>query len=604
VDEIERWVRTRQIRGAEPAIGRAGGWIAERVEALRAAARDGSLLERTARVAREVCERPSYREAPRPARGELRDLRAGAELATAAEQIAELGAPEPSPAELTRLLEGLSVRLWRGSAQGRVRVVEPYRLRARRFRHVICASLQDGEFPRRETGGPFLSDEQRAALGLPERIDPADEERYLFAVCLSRPTEQLCLSWRSSDDDGRAVARSPFLDDVRDLLDPPPPADSESEDELERRLTTVRGLADVVHPPTTAPTERELARALAAREPRRSEERPGPFRVEAAIEEVGATNLFGASTLEEYVRCSYRWLVQHELDPQPLAPEPEALARGSVVHAVLEALYREPPNGAPRPRPGTVAAWRERALELLAEEAERKGIGPVDARRRAAYRAMESSIVRMLERDAESEMALVPDPALVEATFGWDEEGAKPALELGGFALHGRIDRIDVGESGVEGPRPGLIRDYKSGKNVPSAAKLSEEGKLQLQLYALAARELFEIDPVGAVYDPLGASDADARPRGVLARDEVDGLLAGGPRFFSADFLDRDEIEAVLSEARDRAREVVGAIREGEVTRNPLGGECPAYCTFQPICRRERAPRSGEEIAEQAEEAQ
>jgi hypothetical protein len=30
-------------------------------------------------------------------------------------------------------------------------------------------------------------------------------------------------------------------------------------------------------------------------------------------------------------------------------------------------------------------------------------------------------------------------------------------------------------------------------------------------------------------------------------------------------------------------------MRAGEIRRNPLGGQCPKYCRFQPICRKERA---------------
>ncbi len=30
-------------------------------------------------------------------------------------------------------------------------------------------------------------------------------------------------------------------------------------------------------------------------------------------------------------------------------------------------------------------------------------------------------------------------------------------------------------------------------------------------------------------------------------------------------------------------------MRDGDITRDPLGGVCSEYCTFQPICRLERA---------------
>ncbi len=76
----------------------------------------------------------------------------------------------------------------RGPVEGRVRIADPYRLRAGRFDHVVVGSLQDGEFPRRDRGAdPFLSESQRESLGLDPRRDREAEERYLFQACLALP---------------------------------------------------------------------------------------------------------------------------------------------------------------------------------------------------------------------------------------------------------------------------------------------------------------------------------------------------------------------------------------------------------------------------------
>ena len=91
-----------------------------------------------------------------------------------------------------------------------MRIASPYRLRAGRFDHVFVGSLQDGEFPRRDRGGdPFLAEAQRATLGLEPRRDSEAEERYLFRVCLALPRRRLFLSYRDSDENGGAEARSP-----------------------------------------------------------------------------------------------------------------------------------------------------------------------------------------------------------------------------------------------------------------------------------------------------------------------------------------------------------------------------------------------------------
>ena len=109
-----------------------------------------------------------------------------------------------------------------------------------------------------------------ATLGLDPRRDSDAEERYLFYVCLSLPRRRLFLSYRDSDENGGAEARSPLLDDVRALLAPPP--DGAAPDPVEEAITRSRDLARVVHPLAEAPSEDELARALAAHG---TERRPG-----------------------------------------------------------------------------------------------------------------------------------------------------------------------------------------------------------------------------------------------------------------------------------------------------------------------------------------
>ena len=117
---------------------------------------------------------------------------------------------------------------------------------------------------------PLLGEERRRRLGISAltRRDPALEERYLFHACVARPTERLWLSWRSSDEEGRPAARSPFVDDVLDLLAP----DAE---EAEARLKQVHGLDRVVFAPEEAPSRRRTRSGAGGGRPAL---RPGPAR--------------------------------------------------------------------------------------------------------------------------------------------------------------------------------------------------------------------------------------------------------------------------------------------------------------------------------------
>jgi ATP-dependent helicase/DNAse subunit B len=624
-DWLERRILRESLRTGDEART---AWEGERelfeLADLAAATAAGApaVLRTLARFARRIAERPWERQASCGERTMRLELRAGAAAAAALEELAEVPTLEDPFADALAALDALEVSLWLGPSEGHVLVTSPYRIRARRVEHLFVASLQEGEFPRHETGEPFLSDDQRGALRLPERADPDDEERYLFAICLSRPTRRLHLCWRSSDDEGTETAPSPFLDDLRDLL--PEPADGE--DPLAERVRR-RRLADVVTPLGDAPSFREVARALAAAggtadpaaimglaasdaqvitaqlEAARAHlrrDRPGPLQVPAVLAELEQRELFGASTLEGYAECSYRWFVAHELRPRELEPEPEMRAQGSVIHAVLERIYREPPVGR-RPEPATLDAWRARTAELVNELAAERGLGGDDARALAARARMQALIEGQLEREAGTSTPLLPDPELLEASFGETEEDIAAPLDLGdGVRLHGMIDRVDVSPGGAAA----LVRDYKVARVVTIGKNLEKEGKLQPQLYALALEQLWGKRPLGGLYQPL-AGTKEHTPRGIAAREEAEpgGLLEGlGLR--NGDLIPDDELREKLEEGAARAREIAGQMRAGRITRDPLEDRCPTYCTFQAICRRERAARIEPEPGADEEEEQ
>ncbi len=141
-----------------------------------------------------------------------------------------------------------------------VLIAEPLSIRARRFRQVFVTGLCEGEFPAAQTVSrdPFLGDERRrelalaSGLALPPAGDPLDRERYLLYACVSRATERVTFSYRSSDEDGNVVIASPFLEDVAELFG------AGWRERRRRRL-----LADVVWSVDEAPSERERVVASA-----------------------------------------------------------------------------------------------------------------------------------------------------------------------------------------------------------------------------------------------------------------------------------------------------------------------------------------------------
>lgn len=645
VDWLEKRIRSERIADAATAIDRWTTTDGEEpwdMRRLREAAAESpaALCAAVAGLAGTMASRPfkTGADGPRLGPGDGLELRAAGSIAAALTDLAALGPLAPAPERLAETVRALDFRVWSGPVEGRVRIASPYRLRAARFDHVLVGSLQDGEFPRRDRGGdPFLSEAQRERLGLDPRRDTEAEERYLFAVCLALPRRRLFLSYRDSDENGAAESRSPLVEEVRATIAPPPPADGGA-NPVEEAITRERGLADVVAPLAEAPSADELARALAAHGPnaeprallaavgigaepedadgapghdlaapgapadlvasleerlrraRRAEHAsraPGPLTNPAVLASLAAVEAYGGTTLEGFDECSFRWFAGHELDPQPLDPVPDPLVQGGLIHAVLERLYRERPGGDPLPRPTSLDAWIDRGRALLTELLAEREVGG-----HPAERAMARRVERLLERYLGEEAARETggfEPWLLEARFGIGEEAERPSLDLGGWGLHGAIDRVDRAPDGRA-----LVHDYKLASSVTARDKFEERAKLQLPLYLMAAQIHWGAEPVGGIYHPLRGT-SNRRPRGVVAKGSAGDL--SGYDLYRGDVVEEEELEELLAQTRERAAAIVERIRTGEIRRDPgpregLRGHdvCPTWCTFAPICRRDRAP--------------
>lgn len=504
--------------------------------------------------------------------GGATEARAARLIATTA---ADLAAMTGDADELLRILLTLEVRTWAGPIGERVRIASPYTLRTTRVDHLFVCSLQEGEFPRRGGDGPFLSEAQRAALGLVERADTEAEEMYLFQVCLSLPEHGLWLSARTTDAEGGLEQPSPFLDQVItlagdrvgrarfDLSDlAPPPERATSADELARALLLSRRpaasefLADSA---TAAEIENRIEQAIARH---RLAARPRPLQQAAVLEELGRREEFGATGLEAFLRYPYHWFIGRELVPEPLDRDDQHLTDGSLVHAVLQRLYGDSPDDGARPGRADLDRWQRRCGELLEEAASEAGLSREFVPDRIRLRRMAGFLRNFLEAEAENAEVTVR-PAMFEASFG-GEDGERPALSHDGWALRGTIDRVDLTPDGSYG----LLQDYKYSAGSVGLAKFESEGSLQIPLYLAALQRLWGIRPLGGIYRPLRAA-RDASPRGMLSTRAVDGPLAG-MRYTDSDVIDEAEMMLLIEEALERAGEAVAGIRAGKIDGEPL----------------------------------
>ena len=500
------------------------------------------------------------------------DSRAAAVILTALIELGELGRGGMQGEELVEVLEGLQVPANPPVSAGEVLVAEPLAIRARRFRHVIVAGLCEGEFPSPQvTGGdPFLGDERRHELALttdlrlPSEPDPLARERYLLYSCSSRATDRVTFSYRSSDEEGNIVMPSVFLADIADLFPP------EWRQRRRRRL-----LADVTWRVEEAPTEREreLARSAASGA---AAQITTPATVQLstdALAHVRHRERVSAGALELFAACPVRWLIERQLDASDLEPDPEPLARGSFMHAVLEQVIASL-EGPLTPRSLPEA---ERVLRTtINATSHRIGHGQSAEVRAAVLRGIEADLRRYLQHEAADDGGWIP--MRMELRFG--TEGAPlPAVAIGEgeeqILLNGVIDRVDV-EPGSG--RRVIVRDYKSGAKKPTwpGARWLSDDQIQVALYMLAVQRLLGMEPVAGFYQPL--SGDDLRPRGVYTRDaEV------GDHAMYNDQLVQGTLEDLLGEIEQEALRIANVLRSGQLT--PCPETCsPSGCRHPGIC--------------------
>jgi len=145
---------------------------------------------------------------------------------------------------------------------------------------------------------------------------------------------------------------------------------------------------------------------------------------------------------------------------------------------------------------------------------------------------------RILTEFYEKQKGSFTAPLFVEKSF---------LLEIGEVLLKGVVDRADRLEGGgVE------IMDYKSGK---PKDKLSAEDQLQLRLYALAAKEVFGLDPRRISFYYLRENRA----------------------------LSFEQKPSDFDQTRERILELVGQVQKGDFTPSPSKVKCRG-CDFKALC--------------------
>lgn len=417
------------------------------------------------------------------------------------------------------------------------------------FQAVALMGLSEGEFPKHEREDVLLRESDRVALrgrGLPLETKLHGDEATFFYQAITRARLKLLLTRPYLAEDGQAWEASPFWAEVRRLNGNQPPVRVRGEvgevdsADLASRVEWVESAREFdIH----------IQNGIEALRARMSPKAEGKY--EGALfdlsERFGASHGWSASRLESYGTCPFEFFVAHALELEPRQEAEEGFdvrVLGSMLHKILERVY-------------SGEELKDAAQKVFASAPAEYGFRPT-----ALWTQQQAELTRILEKTiaALNEASQGFTPRVMEARFGMGQPSLVLKTSIGDIRLHGYIDRLDAAPDGTL-----RVIDYKSGSTAISASHLKEGRRLQLPIYAMAARDALGLGEVsGGFYWHIQKAAASS-----LKLEKFEG-----------------GVEAAFETAIKHIGNHVAGIRAGHFEPKPPEEGCPSYCPATSFCWR------------------
>ena len=379
------------------------------------------------------------------------------------------------------------------------------------FPHVFILRLSRNDFPSGVRKVVFEFPSEMMKEERPQGDFQIQEERRLFYVALTRARQQLTLSTIVN----KRKKPSPFLENF--LANPKinkfDTKQLEPKVQVPTLLETTGPQADSAEPSQLFPAGSEPTRAysrVALWAKAFHPPRPEPLQL-------------SASAIDAYDRCPMRYMFQYVWS---IRGGPHAMATfGNVMHTTIREFV------------GEVSKRRKIPFAEVCGIYDREwsAAGYIDDYHEEEYRKAGRE---QLEAFHQTYTAAPADVLYQEKTFELPLEHD--------VIVTGRMDQVNR----IAGDKVEII-DYKTGKPKDEKAAAKD---LQLGVYALAAREVLDLDPVRLAFYNLMTNEAVASTRDAKA----------------------------LKETKDKIAEVADQIRAREFSAKP-GFGC-GFCDYKPLC--------------------
>lgn len=486
------------------------------------------------------------------------------------------------------------------------------------FRALFVLGVNEGVFPRTIREDAFLRDRDREVLetDLGYKVNPKltgyDEERLLFTLLVGAARERLYCSYQRADDNGRALAPSWYVDELkqalagqgracevviipRSLIEKSTIAPFDRQelllpDELAVRLTLVnQDPTSLIDATGNLPEIYQQGRKIVGELDRSGNRLLGH---DGLVGELAgywkhfAERGVSPTALETYARCPFQFFARHVLGLQPLEhPEeslgPSAAEFGELGHAILNGFYKALMDGGYFT--GKAAAIGTE--NLLAAVASRTFVD-YEAKNPVGYplawETLKEGLVQLLRRVTTKDLEDLSSSGFAPISLEKNLERNLPddwPEGMNGLTIRGRIDRIDRKLRDGHALR---VIDYKfkfgaapttQDNNLVRAALRGE--RLQPPFYYLLAQTWSE-QQVGK---SSPAIEADFY---YIAERWSDGPLVTAT-------YDRDGLSGNLGAAtKDTIAYLANGVRQGRYFLHR--GEHCGHCEVATICRKNHPP--------------
>jgi DNA helicase-2/ATP-dependent DNA helicase PcrA len=325
------------------------------------------------------------------------------------------------------------------------------------FSHVFLLRLNSGAFPARNRSPLFEFPDRLMKEELPEGDFHIQEERRLFYVAVTRAQERLTIT-TVTEKKGKVPV---FIEDI--VMDPAIKRRDVSQTAPKKKPISARKV--------TEPQSKVAALFPAKEQPPKIFSRIAKW-AEHYHPPLAEPLKLSASAVENYRKCPQQYTFNHlwSLKEGPRA----MLSFGSVVHTTIKRFMEQMKKGVKLPF--------EEVQRIY--ETEWSSAGYEDDYQEQEYK-----------RDGLEQLKVFYAAILLEAPTILEQEKGFELPLANDVILTGRMDQVNsLGRNDVE------IVDYKTGK---PKKDLDARKDLQLSIYALAAKDIFEWNPVRLVFHYL-----------------------------------------------------------------------------------------------------